>query len=112
VTQRTTFAELTSVGVIDAMAVDAVLTRLAEVMRYVTVFTSRKLVEAQQRKARQVVFERARLAPGLGRVTFLAATSLGSSVNVDASVAVHAEFGCCRILDRGGVTQLAVEVRV
>jgi hypothetical protein len=112
VTQCATFAELILVGVIDAMAVDAVLTRLAEVMRYVTVFTSCKLVETQQRKSRQIVFEGARLAPGLGGVTLLAATPFGSSMNIDASVAVHAEFGCCRIPDRGGVTQLAVEVRV
>jgi hypothetical protein len=46
VTQRTTFAELILVGVIDAMAVDAVLACLAEVMRHVAVFTSCKLVEA------------------------------------------------------------------
>jgi len=112
VTQPAAFAESTLVNVTASMAVDAVFTRLAKVMRYVAVLAGRKLVKAQQRKIREIVFERTRFAPGVGGMALLAAAAFSAGVDIDTTVAVDAEVGCRGLLDWEGVTQFAIQVGV
>ncbi len=98
--------------IVAAVTVDAISPDLAEVVCHVAVLAGRKRMQAEQRKARQVVIETRGLAPGGIGVAFFAATALRASVNVDARVAIDAECRRSAVADRHDVTQLAVDVGV